>query len=64
LLIAAPVGWLLGSQWLMGFKFHISIGPWVFAITALTSVGVAVLAGGYQAVRASLMNPVMALRSE
>lgn len=64
LLIAAPIGWWLGSQWLMGFKFHIPIGPGVFGLTALISVGVAVLAGGYQAIRASLTNPVRALRSE
>ena len=64
LLIAAPVGWWLASQWLMGFKFHIPVGPWVFALTALISVGVALLAGGYQAIRAALTNPVKALRSE
>jgi ABC-type antimicrobial peptide transport system permease subunit len=64
LLVAAPIGWWLGSQWLMGFKFHISIGIGIFAYTVLISIGVALLAGGYQAVKASLMNPVRALRRE
>jgi len=64
LLIAVPVGWWLGSQWLMGFKFHIRIGAEVFGFTVLISIGVALLAGGYQAIKAALMNPIRALRSE
>jgi ABC-type antimicrobial peptide transport system permease subunit len=64
LLIAGPAGWWLASRWLMAFKFHISIGPWIFAVTAMISVGVAVLAGGYQALRAARINPVRAIRSE
>jgi predicted permease len=64
LLIAVPAGWWLMSRWLMDFKFHISIGFWVFGLTALISVGVTVLAGGWQAIRAAGTNPVKALRSE
>ncbi len=64
LLIAAPAGWMLMHSWLQSFKFRISLGPWIFVLTILISITIAVIAGGYQAIRASLANPVKSLRTE
>jgi len=63
-LVAAPVAYLAMHSWLEGFAYQIHIGGGIF----LLAIGVSFLiAGGtiaYQAVRAGLANPVMALRNE
>ena len=63
-LIAVPVSFLLGSQMLQTFAFHIPLNLWVF----LPGVALLFLLGGLtigsQTVRAALRNPVRALRSE
>ena len=64
LVIAAPLGWSLMNAWLQNFKFRIPISPWVFGITILASAIIVLLAAGFQAVKASIRNPVDSLRSE
>lgn len=64
LLIAGPLGWWLMNNWLQDYKFRISIGPWVFIATILISMIVAILAVGYQAMKAASANPVKSLRAE
>src|SRR5258708_9039005 len=64
LLIAGPLGWLLASRWLMSFKFHINMSPWIIAYTAIISVAVTLVAGGYQAIKASITHPVKAPHRE
>ncbi|HWA33985.1 MAG TPA: ABC transporter permease [Cyclobacteriaceae bacterium] len=63
-LIAAPIGWYAMTRWLEGFAYHapISIGVFVIAVVA-TSV-VTLLTVSFQSAKASLANPVKALRSE
>ncbi|MEQ9592907.1 MAG: FtsX-like permease family protein, partial [Cyclobacteriaceae bacterium] len=63
-LIAIPIIWIAMNNWLDGFAQHISIGPGVFLVAALTTVLIAVLAVGYHALKASLINPVDTLRYE
>jgi ABC-type antimicrobial peptide transport system permease subunit len=63
-LVAAPVaGWLMNS-WLKDFKYHISIGPWIFVLAIAISFVVAALTVGYQSIRAALLSPVKSLRTE
>jgi ABC-type antimicrobial peptide transport system permease subunit len=63
-LVAAPVaGWLMNS-WLKDFKYHISIGPWIFVLAIAISFAVAALTVGYQSIRAALLSPVKSLRTE
>ncbi len=63
-LIAAPVAWLLMSNWLQGFKYHIPFSPLFFVITIVLMFVIASLTIGYQAARAALMNPVKSLKTE
>jgi len=63
-LIAAPVTWFLMDRWLMDFKYHIPLGPWIFVLGLLIIVGIAACTIGYQSIRAALANPVKSLRTE
>ncbi|MCF0073340.1 ABC transporter permease [Dyadobacter sp. CY261] len=64
LVIAAPIAWLGMRQWLQGFAYQVGIQWWIFPLTGLLVVTVALLTVGFQSVRAGLMNPVKSLRSE
>jgi putative ABC transport system permease protein len=62
--IAAPLGWYFMNNWLKDFAYRINIHWWVFALTGLLAIIIALLTVSYQSIRAALMNPVKSLRSE
>ncbi len=64
LVIAIPVGWYAMNQWLDSYAYRIDISVWVFILSAITAVLIAVATVSYQSVRASISNPVRALRNE
>jgi len=62
--IASPVTWYAMDSWLEGFAYRIAIGWWVFPMAAVMAILIALLTVSSQAIKAALMNPVRALRSE
>ncbi len=64
LFISIPVGWFAMGIWLEGFAYHIDLSPWIFVISGTTALAIAMLTVSYQSVRASISNPVRALRNE
>lgn len=62
--IASPLAWYGATLWLEGFAYRTEIGIWMFALTALTAVVVAIFTLSYQTFSAANRNPVEALRSE
>ena len=64
ILIASPLGWWLGNTLLRNFAYHTEIQWWYFVIAGLLAVGIALGSVIFQAIRAALLNPVKALRSE
>jgi putative ABC transport system permease protein len=64
MLIAFPVAWYVMNGWLQDFAYKTSIEWWFFAIAALATVLIALLTVGFQSIKAALINPVGALRSE
>lgn len=62
--LAVPVAWYLMDQWLSNFNYRTSIDFWTFMLSLLTVVFITSLTISYQAVKASLANPVKSLRSE
>jgi ABC-type antimicrobial peptide transport system permease subunit len=64
IVIASPLAWYAMHNWLKEFAYHISIQWWVFVVTGLLAIIIALLTISYQSIRAALMNPVKSLRSE
>ncbi|MEJ7646459.1 MAG: ABC transporter permease [Chryseolinea sp.] len=62
-LFAAPLAWYAMNQWLQEFAYHIDINPAIFAVSILTTIGVATVTIGYQTIRAATTNPANSLRS-
>ncbi|WP_420151132.1 ABC transporter permease [Spirosoma sp.] len=64
IVIASPLAWYAMSQWLNDFAYKIDIEWWMFAVAGLLAIGIALLTVSFQSIKAALMNPVKALRSE
>jgi putative ABC transport system permease protein len=62
--IATPIAWYLSEQWLQGFAFRIRITWVIFALAGTLSLLIALITVSFQAIKASLVNPVKSLRSE
>ncbi|MTI19866.1 FtsX-like permease family protein, partial [Fulvivirga sp. RKSG066] len=56
--LAAPVAWIIMSEWLQNFQYKISLGPVVFITALVATLLIAVLTVGYKSLRAALANPV------
>jgi len=63
-LIASPPAFYFLNNWLDKYVYRISIGPLVFILAAIITVGVTVLTVSFHAVRAAMVNPVRSLRAE
>ena len=63
-IIATPLAWWIMHKWLENFTYRISITWWIFAVAGLAALLIAMLATGYQAVKAAMTNPVKSLRTE
>ena len=64
ILIAFPVAWWAIQNWLEDFVFRIDIPWWVFILSALFVMMVALTTLGFQAIKAAWANPVKSLRTE
>ena len=63
-IIAFPIGWYAMHTWLQDFAYRISISWWMIAAAALSAILIALVTISFQSIKAALMNPVKALRSE
>lgn len=61
--IAAPLAWWGMQQWLQDFVYRIKIEWWMFLLSGMAAVLVAILTVSFHAVKAALANPVKSLRS-
>ena len=62
--LACPVAWYFMDQWLSSFAYRIPIQWWLFTVSGMLAVSIALLTVGFQSIKAALMNPVKSLRSE
>jgi putative ABC transport system permease protein len=64
ILIAVPLAWYAGNQWLQDFAFRIPVQGWVFIAASVATILIALITVGFHSVRSALMNPVKSLRTE
>ena len=64
IIIAIPLAWYAGTQWLQDFAFRIPVQGWVFIAAAAATVLIALATVGFHSVRSALANPVKSLRTE
>jgi putative ABC transport system permease protein len=62
--IAMPLAAYFMHDWLNKFAYHVDVSWWVFALTALLAITLAMLTVSYQSVKTARMNPVKSLRTE
>jgi putative ABC transport system permease protein len=62
--VAGPLAYYFMHSWLNNYPFRITIGAGIFVITIMSSVAIAWLTVGYRAIKAAMMNPVKAIRTE
>ena len=63
-LIASPVAWFAMNSWLQSYTYRVTISWWVFALTFLLSIVIALLTISFQSIKAAMSNPAKSLRSE
>lgn len=63
-IIACPLAYVGGNQWLQGFAYRMELGPGLFAAAGLLAFLCAALTVSLQAFKAALANPVETLRYE
>ncbi len=62
--IACPIAWLVMHRWLENFAIKTNLSWWVFALSGLLALVIALLTVSWQSWRAATQNPVEALRYE
>jgi ABC-type antimicrobial peptide transport system permease subunit len=63
-IFAWPAAYFIMNEWLKSFAYRINIGIWVFVLSGMLAVGIALATVSYQAFRAAWANPVDSLRYE
>ncbi|HNW56300.1 MAG TPA: ABC transporter permease [Bacteroidales bacterium] len=63
-MIAVPVAWYIMHQWLGNFAFRTTLSWWIFVMSGLIAIVIALLTVSWQSMRAATRNPVEALRYE
>ena len=63
-LIAAPIAWWASYKWLQDFVYRTPMSWWVFALSGLVMIFLAVVTLGIQTIKAAMANPVKSLRTE
>lgn len=63
-IIAWPVAWFIMSRWLENFAYRISISWWMFVLSAVLALVLALVTIIWQALSAARINPALALKHE
>jgi putative ABC transport system permease protein len=62
--IAFPLGWYLMHLFLNNYAYKAPIDPWIFVLTGVISISIALVTVSFHAIRAALTKPISSLRSE
>ena len=64
IIIASPIAYYFMDKWLNNFAFKVEIEWWIFVLSSVFIIAIALLTVSYQSIRAALMNPVKSLKTE
>ena len=64
LVIAAPVAYYFMNNWLEDFAYRTTISWWIFGLSGLAMIILALLTLSIQTIRSAMANPVQSLRTE
>ena len=62
--IAWPMAYYFSNKWLQNFAYRVDINLWIFLISGLTALMIALLTVSYQTFKAATANPINSLRYE
>ncbi|MEO8415569.1 MAG: ABC transporter permease [Ginsengibacter sp.] len=62
--IAAPIAWWASYEWLQDFAYRTTMGAWVFVVSGLGMLLIALITLSFQTIKAAIENPVKSLRTE
>jgi len=63
-IIASPIAWFAMHKWLESFAYKTNLSWWIFGLSGVLAIGIALLTVSWQSWRAATRNPVEALRYE
>ena len=63
-IIAAPIAYLFMNKWLQDFAYKMELNLWIFVLTGIIALIIALFTLSFQAIRAAVSNPVKSLRTE
>ncbi len=64
IIIAIPLAWLAGKNWIQDYSYRIEMNWLTFLFAGLAALAIALITVGFQAIKAAFSNPVKSLRSE
>ena len=62
--ISIPIAWYAMNEWLQNFAYHVELHAWMFVLSGLVAVLIALFTVSFQSIKAALTNPVNSLRNE
>lgn len=62
--IAVPIAWIAMQKWLQNFAYHTALSWWIFILSGVTMLILALVILSIRARSAAMANPVEALRNE
>jgi putative ABC transport system permease protein len=63
MLIAMPLAWWAGREWLNDFAYRTNINVWMFLLAAVVATAIAFVSVALQSARAAGANPVNSLKA-
>jgi ABC-type antimicrobial peptide transport system, permease component len=64
IIVATPISYWAANSWLQGFVYRIVLSWWIFTISGLLALFIALATVGGNAIRAAMGNPINNLRTE
>ena len=64
IVIAAPVAWYAMNKWLENYAYKASLSWWIFVLSGLLALGIALLTVSWRSWKAATRNPIESLRYE